>query len=1022
MKTAWQAVQVATQCVVGCVSLWACLSEPFELGARNVSASEIEGSGVERRGVATREDDAGGRFFTETIEPILQSRCFGCHSHVAGVMEGDLALDWRSGWATGGTRGPAVIPGNPAESLLIQAVRHEHPDLAMPDEKLPDAEIEALVQWVASGATDPRTAIPVESQGISTEWWSLQPLVPPPLPSHEPHLVDAFVRAELHQQGLDLSPEADRRTLIRRLTFDLHGLPPSPAEVEAFLADESTDAYDALVERLLASPRYGERWARHWLDTIHFADSHGFEHDVFRPNAWRFRDYVIDSLNADLPWERFVREQLAADVFFPESTDRFVALGYLGAGPYDHSAASTAPRNYENLDRDDLVTQTLGAFASTTASCARCHAHKFDPVSQEDYYSLQAVFAGIGKGDVLFDADPQVARDREHWETLVAAASARNELLLLADDARELVSAWETQGGAGAAWQPFDLEVVASGHGAELVLKDDNSVLSSGQRPEVESTTVVATTALEKVTAIRLEVLTDDSLPMQGPGRTDNGNLHLSEVSVRVVTPGHPSGTPVAIRQATADFNQDGWTIDHAIDGNRKTAWGIYPAVGVAHHAVFELAEPVEMVDDAHLLIQLEQAHGGGHVIGRFRLSATDADPQAAVALPSHTLAVLQKLPGERSHEERLTLHAAIVEHIARRELAALAPQVKIYAAAKVAENERGVIRYPEPRVIHVLKRGNIDAPADVVEPGAMACLAELKRHFDLPEGHDESARRAALARWLTDPANPLTWRSIVNRVWQFHFGRGLCDTPGDFGRMGSLPSHPELLDALACAFRDGGGSLKQLHRLICTSETYRQASQGGPDAKLRDPENRLVSRANRHRLDADCLRDAILAVSGQLDLTMGGPGDQHFSQSPGPQLTPVLNYDAVDWAAPGMQRRSIYRVVWRGIADPFFEAFDFPDLGLLVAQRGESVSPLQSLTLQNHHFVLHHAEAMAADIVLQSPTASLQQQVEEAVRRAWSRRPTLSERSQLAWLAEHHGLAAVCRLLFNSNEFLFVD
>ena len=1003
MKTVCQAACFAALFVGGCLSISVCRAESLE---------------------------GGDLFFDEKVEPILRTRCFGCHSHQAGLMEGDLALDWRSGWAMGGSRGPAVVPGDPDASLLIQAVRHVHAELAMPDEKLPDAEIEVLVTWVATGAADPRTVVPAGTGSISTDWWSLRELVLPKLPTEsaeskahrKPHPVDAFIRAELTAHDLAFAPEADRRTLIRRLTFDLHGMPPSPGEVEAFLKDNSDRAYENVLERLLASPRYGERWARHWLDTIHFADSHGFEHDVFRPNAWRFRDYVIESFNADVPWERFVREQLAADVFFSESTDRRVALGYLGAGPYDHSAASTAPRNYENLDRDDLVTQTLGAFASTTANCARCHAHKFDPVSQRDYYSLQAVFAGIGKGDVLFDADPQVARDRVRWESLATAAAAQDEAVLLSETSCELVADWEERGGARATWQPFDLQVVASGHGAELTVQTDGSVLSSGQRPEVDSTTVVVGTSLRRVTAIRLDVLPDESLPMQGPGRTDNGNFHLSEVSLRRLTPGHPQGEPVVLRQATADFNQEGWTIEHAIDGNHKTAWGIHPAVGQPHHAVFELAEPVEMAPDKRLLIQLEQAHGGAHVIGRFRLSATSAEPHAAAALPSAALKVLSKTQGDRSRDEQVALHAAVLDHIARRELAKLPSQEKVYAAAKVAENERGVIRYPEPRVIQVLKRGNIDVPGEMVGPGALSCLTHLEKYFELPEGHGEEARRAALASWLTDPANPLTWRSVVNRVWHFHFGRGLCDTPGDFGRMGSLPSHPDLLDYLACVFRDNGGSLKDLHRLICTSQTYRQSSQAPGDVAAHDPENRLYARASRRRLDADCLRDAILAASGQLDLTMGGPGDQHFSQSPGPQLTPVLDYATVDWEQPGMQRRSIYRVVWRGIPDPFFDAFDFPDLGLLVSQRGESVSALQTLALQNNAFVLHHAEAMAADIVSQAQAASLTQQVEEAVRRAWLREPRERESEQLVALAERHGLAAVCRVLFNSNEFLFLD
>ena len=964
-----------------------------------------------------------GQLFSEQVEPILRERCYGCHSHAAGVMEGGLALDWKSGWAQGGSRGPAIIPGDPEASLLVRAVRHVDPELAMPDDRLPDEDIAAIVDWVAGGAVDPRSSVPAASLQDRTDWWSLRPLTQPEVPpaAAELHPIDAFVDARLADAGLAATEEADRRTLIRRLTFDLHGLPPTPAEVEAFVSNAAPDAYDQLLSRLLASPRYGERWARHWLDTIHFADTHGFEHDAFRPNAWRYRDYVIASFNADLPWDRFVKEQFAADVFAPEATDRRVALGYLGAGPYDHSAASTAPRSFEHLDRDDLVTQTMGAFASTTASCARCHAHKFDPISQDDYYALQAVFAGIGKGDVAYDLDPQTARDRQRWERLAAAARDRDETVLLAEQQASLVAAWEAARHETAAWLPLQLEDFSSAYGATLQRQADGSILVGGERPEVDVTTLVARSGPGTITAIRLEVLADASLPAQGPGRADNGNLHLNEVAVEVRQPAQPQATRVGIGQATADFNQEGWTIAHAIDGDPKTAWGIHPAVGQSHQAVFTFAEPLMLEADARLTVVLRQIHGGSHLIGRLRLSATEGDPLTAIALPAEALAALQTPAVERTRAEQLAVASAILGHLARQRLAELPPQEKVYAAAAVAENERGTIVYEEPSEIRVLTRGDLGRPGRVVGPGALTAVTALEARFALPEVHHESARREALALWLIDPANPLTWRSMANRVWHFHFGRGLCDTPNDFGRMGSEPTHPQLLDWLACDLREHK-SLKRLHRLICSSSTYRRSSACSEEIARLDPENRLLARGSRRRLDADAIRDAILSASGRLDLTMGGPGDQHFSQKPGPQLTPVLNYDDVDWDAPGMTRRSIYRVVWRGIPDPFFEAFDFPDLGLLVAARGESVSPLQSLVLLNNRFVLHHADAMAADLASDTAAAPLSGQLREAVRRTWLREPTAEELAELEPIAAAHGLAAVCRLLFNSNAFLSVE
>ncbi|MEZ6063802.1 MAG: PSD1 and planctomycete cytochrome C domain-containing protein [Planctomycetaceae bacterium] len=980
---------------------------------------------------AVSAEDAS--FFDSDVEPILAKRCYECHSHSSGTMEGGLTLDYRGGWETGGDRGAAIVPGDPDQSLLIRAVRHVDPDLRMPEQKLPDSEIAVLVRWVTEGAHDARVQLPSSSADAEAlDWWSLRPLIRPEVPVDDAaNPVDAFILARLEREGLRPSPEADRRSLIRRLTYDLHGLIPTPAATEQFIADSSSDAWDALVNRLLDSPHYGERWARHWLDTVHFADSHGFEHDVFRPNAWRYRDYVIDSFNHDTAWPRFIREQLAADVFFPDNPELTVALGFLGAGPYDHSAASTALMSFEYLDRDDLVTQTMGAFVSTTANCARCHAHKFDPITQADYYALQAVFAGIGKGDIPFDNDPRVAADRTRWQALITAAEQRDAAVLLSEDNLARVAAWEQTRPANSVWQPLDADVFVSAGGADLTRLDDGSILSGGRRPDRDTVVVTTTTTLPAVTAIRLDVLCDDSLPMNGPGRMDNGNLHLNEFELRAFRSGEHQGRLINIQKATADFNQTDWSIDKAVDGNSATAWGIHPAVSVPHHAVFELTEPLVMDSDVRLAITLQQVHGSGHLIGRFRLSATSEEPASLVALSAEAEAVLALPRKDRSSEQRLLLASEVLRQLAEHELQKLPAPVKVYAAAATAENERGVITFAAPREIHLLTRGDIEKPREAVPPGALSAVTALPARFELPSPGDESARRAALANWLADPNNPLTWRSIANRVWHYHFGQGLCDTPNDFGRMGSLPTHPELLDWLACELRDGcgsadddsgsqAGSLKHLHRLICTSRTYRQSSAERSDLQQVDPDNRLLARMTRRRRDADSYRDCVLAVSGRLDLRMGGPGVAHFTTSPGPQLTPVLDYDAFDLDSEEASRRSIYRVVWRGIPDPLMDALDFPDLGLLAPVRGSSASALQSLVLLNHRFVLHHAAHMARRAEQSAP--SRDDQVRQAVRRVWLRDPTTEELQSLTKLADEHGLEAVCRLLLNSSEFLFVE
>ena len=829
------------------------------------------------------------------------------------------------------------------------------------------------------------------------QWWSLKRLEAPKVPLPGRHPIDAFIETKLAEKGLKAAAQADWRTLARRVFVNLHGLPPAPDELV------STN-YEALIDRLLASPRYGERWARHWLDTIHFADSHGFEHDVMRTNAWRYRDYVINSLNRDTPWDRFIREQLAADVFHPDQPALMVALGFLGAGPYDASAAGTAPRSFEYLDRDDLVTQTMGAFVSTTANCARCHAHKFDPITQEDYYGLQAVFAGIGKGDVFYDEDPAIAKQRRRWQALIAGTN------LLSSENQHLVDEWESQRGSAPVWEPLKIETYVSSDGATLTRQADGSILSGGKRPDKDTVTVTAATKLREVTAFRLEVLTDDSLPMKGPGRAENGNLHLTEFEAQVFRPGATNADTLKFRRASADFDQEGWTIAHAMDGNLKTAWGIHPAEGQGHHAVFELDQPLKLEANAKLVVLLKQVHGSAHVIGRFRLAVTDAPASAVTALPAFAEAALKIKPADRTKEQRAAIANVVLKNRARDELAKLPRQTKVYAAAAVAQNERGTITYAEPRVIRLLKRGDLEKPEAEVGPGGLSAVGWLKGKF---EPKSEAARRAALADWIADLENPLTWRSIVNRVWHYHFGKGLCDTPSDFGRMGSVPSHPELLDWLAVWFRDEAkGSLKQLHRLILTSAAYRQSSEHRGEAAAIDPDNRLLWRMNRQRLDAESYRDAVLAVSGRLDCTMGGPGAAHFKQTPGPQSTPVLDYAVFDWSSAAGARRSIYRIVWRGIADPFMEGLDFPDLGLLAPVRSFSASPLQALALMNNEFVTFHSEFMARKIAT----------VPDAVRRVWLREPTAGELADFASLKEEHGLAAVCRLLFNSNEFLFVD
>lgn len=968
-------------------------------------------------------DDTDADFFHSRVISILTNRCYGCHSHSGGQMEGGLVLDWKSGWAQGGDRGPAIIPTQPDDSLLIQAVEHSHSELRMPEERLPPEEIEVLREWVKRGAFDDRTLMPTNAD--PSDWWSLKPLQSPSIPLDRTNPIDAFIDEKLRESSLVRSPQANPRERLRRLYYDLIGLPPSPEDVQRFVDDPGESNYLRIVDELLESPRYGERWARHWLDTIHFADSHGYEHDVGRDEAWPFRDYVIQALNRDTPWDQFIRQQLAIDVFEPDATDLTPALGFLGAGTFDLSTYSTGPVTFDYHDRDDMLTQTMSAFTSTTANCARCHAHKFDPISQEDYYALQAVFSGVVKGNIPYDADADIAQRRKALQEIKKAATARDPQGLSNELAKQLIHSEAEQAKKLATWQPLDLESFVSLEGATLTKEPSQIYVASGVSPATDTYVMSAPLPLKQVTALRLDVLPHNSLPSQGPGRCENGNLHLSEVSISLFTANQTAGRPISIVRVSADFNQAGWGIERAIDGDLKTAWGIHPEVGKPHYAVFEFAEPVLSDQRSTLTITLKQLHGGSHLIGAFRLSVTSADAEQTIALPKEVEETLGIAESERSPDQSLVLSAFLAERAANRELANLPAQKQVYAVGTNVSipTGNGALQQAsvnEPKKVHLLERGDISRPRGEVLPGALTILSHGPSRFTTIELHKEADRRAALADWLAHRDNVLTWRSIVNRVWHYHFGRGLCDTPSDLGRMGGIPSHPELIDWLAVWFRDEArGSLKKLHRLIVTSHTYQQSAGERPEAVAIDAQNQLLWRQNRMRLDADAFRDYVIAVSGRLDTQMGGPAIQYFKQQPGPQSTPKLDYTAYNWSSPGSNRRSIYRYVWRGIPDPLMASLDFPDLGLLAPSRTFSASPLQALALMNNPFVLHYAEQTAEQLIRES--SDMQSQIRRLIWLTYQRDPDLNELDAMKQYVDQHGLAALCRIIFNSNEFLFI-
>ena len=858
-------------------------------------------------------------------------------------------------------------------------------------------------------------------------WWALQPLKKPAIPKEASKFsgwasnpIDRFIALKYLQHGFAPSLQADRVALIRRASFDLTGLPPSRLEVDVFLNDDSPNAYESLIEHLLGSPRYGERWARHWMDVVHYAETHGHDEDAIRENAWPYRDYLIESFNSDKPYARFVREQVAGDVLFQDQPSAVRAIGMLATGPWDESSqmgisdGTIDKKIAQYLDRDDMIATVMSTFVSTTVHCARCHDHKFDPVSMDDYYSLQAVFSGVDKVDRPYDLNVQVAKRREQLLDEKAKLD-RGQLphllpnrLLLADREQQLRRG---QGG----WVVLSGAKVQSTEGVSFEAKQDGSFLALGQAPERDTVTFTVALPIDGVTAVQLDVLTDESLPKGGPGRAPNGNLHLSEIVLKA------SGRPVRIVKAEADFNQASWEVRHAIDGDLKTAWGIHPEESKPHRAMFIFEKPLAARKGEMIEIELHQLHGGSHLIGRSRLSVTNKDkPALGKILPPDVGQALAIEPSKRTAGQTEVLALYFSREANAEGLAELGERPKVYAVASDFSALGNFKPAGKPRDVHVLLRGSIHTPGEKAVPGALDCIDALNSRFAISSSDDEGKRRAALADWLADEQNILTWRSIVNRVWHYHFGRGLVGTPNDFGRMGDRPSHPELLDWLTFEFRARSGSLKWLHRTIMTSSVYQQSCAHHADYASRDADNRWLWRMNRARLDAESYRDSLLQLAGNIDFKMGGASARHFNMSKGVHVTPNLDYVGFDPDSPANFRRSVYRFVFRTVPDPLMQLMDCPDASQHAPKRESSVNPLQALAMMNNRFLVRQSERLAKR--LRHESSSLSGQVERLFELVYYRKPVPEEGRLVLALAREHGLANACRVMLNSNEFIFLN
>ncbi|HEY1785321.1 MAG TPA: PSD1 and planctomycete cytochrome C domain-containing protein [Pirellulales bacterium] len=822
-----------------------------------------------------------GKHFDQQIAGLLARNCLNCHNPTDG--KGGLDLTRAETATAGGDSGVVLVPGKPAESLLLARVMA---DEMPPKHPLDENEKVLLREWIAGGAgwgSSPIDRFRFSSAGrAGYDWWALQPLVAPHLPAIQDgqwpiNAIDHFVLAKLEAAQLAPAPAADRPALIRRLTFDLIGLPPTPEEVEAFVGDSASDAYERLVDRLLASPHYGERWGRHWLDVVRFAESQGFERNKYYPGAWRYRDWVIQAVNDDLPYDEFVRMQLAGDVLHPDDPAALVAAGYLVITPHDYVGVTHGSAAMKANSREDELENLVGnigqTFLGMTVNCARCHDHKFDPLKQTEYFQLAAAVGGLVRSDRALPVPAAPAAGSAEQESHAAARKSMEDTLagLLGSDGEELI-------------RQARAEAIAA---AERAVEAARAVLAEA----------------EKAAA------------------SNDANL----------------------RSVAEDRRRD-----------------------------------LQSAEDALLLVR---------------------NPYACSALDK----LRERVPLDR----RAEYNRAVTE----------LSRLETYDLRRMGGTAQGFVSAP-PQYFRVLARGNFRDPREVVAADGLECVSGLSADWNLPAGAPETERRLRLAAWATDPRNPLPARVIVNRLWHYHFGVGLVDTPNDFGFGGGRPSHGELLDWLANELITNGWSLKKIQRAIVLSATYRQSAKFNPQAAQSDAAGRLLWRKTPLRLDAEEIRDAVLAVSGELNVRMGGPSYRDLQMTTVNSNTTFTPAETIDSTT---NRRTVYRMIPRTAPAPLLETLDCADPAVATPRRSVTTTPLQALALLNNSLVRKSATAFA-NRVRQEAGDPVDRQIDRAYRLAFARGATDQERESAARFVAENGLEELCLVIFNSNEFLYVD
>jgi hypothetical protein len=987
--------------------------------------------------LASRANAAEPPDFDRTVAPLFAGRCLDCHSGTE--PKGGLDLATARGIERGGESGERVIvPGKPDQSPLWQRIEaNEMP----PKHPLPVAERAAIKAWIESGArwgTDPINPYRYTTAArAGYDWWSLQEIKSPSPPTGlDPQWavqnpLDAFVLDKLKVHGLTPSPPAAPRVLARRLYFDLIGLPPTPTEVDEFVTDSRRDpqaAIGKLADKLLESPHYGERWARHWLDIAHFGESDGYEYDKMRPHAWRYRDWVIDALNRDLPFDQFARLQIAGDILAPNDPDAIVATGFLVAGAYDGlmPRAETMRMIMRQDELEDLVGLVSQTFLGLTVNCARCHDHKFDPVLQADYYRLAAALGGVKRGDRDVSRSPPAELVRRldeqsaELQSIVGPATQsiinRRQAAFAARNVKEPrpLASWEFEADLQDSVGSLHVTTTAGKanvDGGALVFDGKGSFAATApvDRPLGEKTLEawVRLDSLDQRAGGVLGVQTLDGgvfdaivFAEQEPLRWMAGSeffrrtqafaaeeaesaankrfVHLAIVyradgEIVAYREGKPYGKPYR-SEKLAEFAAGNWQV---VFGMRHS-----PAGG-----------------NKHLAGQIDRA--------RLYDRALSADEIAASAGTVREDVSTAEMELELSEKDRLRLTQLAAE------ISRLKKEINFY------QNRKAFAVTPQAAsVAHLLVRGSVTQPAEPIAAGGVLSLAASQPDFGLPADAPEAERRQKLAEWITRADNPLFARTIANRLWHYHFGRGLIETPNDLGFSGGQPTHPELLDWLAAQLVARKWSLKEMHRLIVTSATWQQSSQPRAECLATDADNRLVWRYSPRRLEAEAVRDATLVVAGQFNPERGGPSVQDFRPY---EYKSTQYYEPLDPIGPEFNRRSIYRMWARGGKSPLLDTFDCPDPSTITPRRGTTTTPLQALTLMNNSFTLRMSDHFAERLVADQPDSG-PAQVIRAFELAYGRPPTAEERSAAEEFVREHHLAALCRVLLNTNGFLYLE